>query len=94
METRNVLLAVILSTIILVFWATFFEAPIIEQQAPEEQITKKQDDSSPSIDEGAIGSGMDNFLTPLIDEGPIGLNFINPYSSGIGSNSFGGSLWD
>ena len=42
METRNVLLAVILSTIILVFWATFFEAPIVEQQAPEEQITKKQ----------------------------------------------------
>ena len=50
METRNVLLAVILSTIILVFWATFFEAPIVEQQAPEEQITKKQNDSSPSID--------------------------------------------
>ncbi len=52
METRNVLLAVILSTIILIFWATFFEAPIIEQQTPEEQITKKQNDSSPSIDEG------------------------------------------
>ena len=52
METRNVLLAVILSTIVLVFWATFFEAPIIEQQAPEKQITKNQDLSSPSIDEG------------------------------------------
>jgi len=51
METRNVLLAVILSTIILIFWATFFEAPIIEQQPSEEQITKKQNDSSPSIDE-------------------------------------------
>ena len=51
METRNVLLAVILSTIVLVFWATFFEAPIVEQQPEEKQITKSEDASSPSIDE-------------------------------------------
>ena len=50
METRNVLLAVILSTIVLVFWATFFEAPIV-QQPEEKQITENQDVSSPSIDE-------------------------------------------
>ena len=50
METKNVLLAVILSTIILVFWATFFEAPIVEQQPEEKQITKSEDAPSPSID--------------------------------------------
>jgi len=31
METRNVLLAIILSTLVLIFWATFFEAPIVDQ---------------------------------------------------------------
>ena len=51
METRNVLLAVVLSTIVLVFWATFFEAPITKQQVSEKQIEKNQEPSSPSIDE-------------------------------------------
>ena len=51
METRNVLLAIILSTIVLIFWATFFEPPIVEQTADERAITKNQDSSSPSIDE-------------------------------------------
>ena len=50
MESRNVLLAVILSTIVLVFWAAFFEPPIVEQQSPKKQITNNQDLSSPSID--------------------------------------------
>ena len=54
METRNVLLAVILSTIVLVFWATFFEAPIVEQPDSKDQISKNQDLSSPSIDEKQI----------------------------------------
>ena len=54
METRNVLLAVILSTIVLVFWATFFEAPIVEQPDSKNQISKNQDLSSPSIDEKQI----------------------------------------
>ena len=51
METRNVLLAVILSTIVLVFWATFFEAPIVEQKPTENQIIENQNSDSPSIDE-------------------------------------------
>jgi len=38
METRNVLLAVILSTIVLVFWATFFEAPIVDQTNNEKLV--------------------------------------------------------
>ena len=51
METRNVLLAVILSTIVLVFWAMFFEAPIVDQTTTEKQVEKNQNESSPSIDE-------------------------------------------
>ena len=52
MEGRNVLLAIVLSTIVLVFWATFFEAPIVEPQVAEKQVTKDENISSPSIDEG------------------------------------------
>ena len=51
METRNVLLAIILSTLVLIFWATFFEAPIVDQTTNEKVVTKSQDSSSPSIDE-------------------------------------------
>ena len=52
MDFRNVLIAIVLSTIVLIGWATFFEPPIVEQQTTENQITKKEDLSSPSIDEG------------------------------------------
>ena len=40
MDFRNVLIAIVLSTIVLIGWATFFEAPIVEQQTAENQITK------------------------------------------------------
>ena len=50
METKNVLLAVILSTIVLVFWATFFEPPPSEIHKTENEITKSEKDSSPSIE--------------------------------------------
>ena len=49
MDFKNVLMAIVLSTVVLIGWATFFEAPIIEQEVPEKQITKNQDDSSPSV---------------------------------------------
>ncbi len=52
MEGRNVLLAIVLSTVVLIAWAAFFEAPIVEQPSEEKQITKNEDASSPSIDEG------------------------------------------
>ena len=52
MDFRNVLIAVVLSTIVLIGWGTFFEAPIVEQQTTENEITKNEDLSSPSIDEG------------------------------------------
>ena len=53
MEFRNVLLAIVLSTVVLIAWATFFEAPIVEQQTAENEITKSEDLTSPSIDEDA-----------------------------------------
>jgi YidC/Oxa1 family membrane protein insertase len=51
MDFRNVLLAIVLSTLVLIVWATFFEPPIVEQQASTEQITENKNFSSPSIDE-------------------------------------------
>jgi len=53
MDFRNVLIAIVLSTIVLIGWATFFEAPIVEQQTAENEITKSEDLASPSIDEDA-----------------------------------------
>ncbi len=51
MDFKNVLMAIVLSTLVLIGWATFFDAPIVEQQSTENQITKNEDLSSPSIDE-------------------------------------------
>ena len=51
MDFRNVLMAIVLSTAVLIGWATFFDAPIVEQQTTEKTISKNQDPSSPSIDE-------------------------------------------
>jgi len=53
MDFKNVLMAIVLSTIVLIGWATFFEAPIVEQQTTENEITKSEDLVSPSIDEDA-----------------------------------------
>ncbi|MDC0232023.1 membrane protein insertase YidC [Pelagibacteraceae bacterium] len=50
MDFRNVLLAIVLSSAVLVGWATFFEPPIVEQQITEKTNTKNEDLSSPSID--------------------------------------------
>ena len=56
METKNVLIAVILSTLVLVFWSTFFEPPINEEQFVNNEMTSKQETSSPSLslDEGEL----------------------------------------
>ena len=51
MDTKNVLMAIVLSTVVLIFWATFFETPIVEQEKTENQITKEQNSSTPSIEE-------------------------------------------
>ena len=50
MDSKNVIFAVILSTLVLIFWATFFEPPVIEQEIGKNEITKNEDSSSPSIE--------------------------------------------
>ena len=47
MDGKNVLLAIVLSTLVLVVWATFFDVPIVEQPTTENEITKNEDLSSP-----------------------------------------------
>ena len=51
MDTKNVLFAVILSTVVLVFWSTFFEPPPIETNVTNKQETINEEVSSPSIEE-------------------------------------------
>jgi len=51
MDFRNVLLAIVLSTAVLIGWATFFEPSIVEQQVKDNQITKNENTSTPSIEE-------------------------------------------
>ena len=50
MESKNVLIAVILSTLVLIFWATFFETPIVEPEKTQNEITKNQNSTTPSIE--------------------------------------------
>ena len=51
MDGKNVLMAIVLSSLVLVVWATFFEAPIVDQPTKENQITKNESTSTPSIEE-------------------------------------------
>ena len=46
MEGKNVLLAIVLSTVVLIFWATFFEAPIVDQETNKNQVTKNESTST------------------------------------------------
>ena len=54
MDSKNVLMAIVLSTLVLVFWATFFEPPPVERQIVEDQVTKSEELSSPSIEKVKI----------------------------------------
>ena len=51
MDFRNVLMDIVLSTIVLVVWATLFEAPIVEKQIVENEIKKEEKVSTPSLEE-------------------------------------------
>ena len=42
MDSRNVLFAIILSTIVLVVWATFFEPPVVEKSFTENQVVQNE----------------------------------------------------
>jgi len=49
MDTKNVLIAVVLSTLTLIVWSTFFEQPTL--QKTESETIKNKESSSPSIEE-------------------------------------------
>tara|TARA_B100001996_G_scaffold169863_1_gene129503 strand:- start:3282 stop:4967 length:1686 start_codon:yes stop_codon:yes gene_type:complete len=51
MENRNVLIAIVLSSLVLIFWATFFQPPPVERKVDEQKITQNQETGSPSVDE-------------------------------------------
>ena len=51
MDFRNVLMAIILSTVVLVGWAAFFDPPVVEKNSSENEIVKNENSLSPSIDE-------------------------------------------
>jgi len=51
MDFRNVLMAIVLSSVVLIGWSVFFDAPIVEQQSTENQILKNENASTPSIEE-------------------------------------------
>ena len=51
MDSKNVLLAIILSSAVLIFWAVFFEPPIVENQTVEKKISQSENSSTPSIEE-------------------------------------------
>ena len=56
MDSKNVLIAIILSTLVLIMWATFFEPPITSQPINKNQINQTQKNDSPSIEEKEIES--------------------------------------
>ena len=51
MDFRNVLMAIVLSSVVLIGWSVFFEAPIVERQPAENQLLKNENASTPSIEE-------------------------------------------
>ena len=50
MESKNVILAVLLSTIVLIFWSTFFGSPVVEKQTVNNEVSKNESIPTPSID--------------------------------------------
>ena len=50
MENKNVLIAIVLSSLVLIIWATLFQPPPVERKIDEQQITKNQETESPSVD--------------------------------------------
>jgi YidC/Oxa1 family membrane protein insertase len=51
MDFKNVLMAIVLSSIVLVGWGIFFEVPVVEQQTFEKELKKDEEVSSPTVEE-------------------------------------------
>jgi len=58
MESKNVLIAVLLSSIVIVVWGLFFE-PVVQQPTSENELVTKDENSYPSIDEKNIKEEVD-----------------------------------
>ncbi len=50
MDTKNVLFAVVLSSIVLIFWATFFEPPVIEKDIKQVESIQSENVETPSVE--------------------------------------------
>ena len=50
MDSKNVLIAIVLSTLVLVFWAAFFEPPVTNNPVNENTINQTQKSDSPSVE--------------------------------------------
>tara|TARA_B100000686_G_scaffold87373_1_gene94124 strand:- start:644 stop:2323 length:1680 start_codon:yes stop_codon:yes gene_type:complete len=59
MDSKNVILAVVFSTIVLVFWGTFFAPPEMEREIQNNTTNQIEEGSSPSIED----EGIKNELT-------------------------------
>jgi len=54
MDSKNVLIAVILSSIVLVVWAILFEPPPSEKKITEKQITNNENIDTPTLENGEL----------------------------------------
>jgi len=50
MDTKNVLFAVVLSSIVLIFWATFFEPPVTEKDIKQVESIQNENVETPSVE--------------------------------------------
>jgi YidC/Oxa1 family membrane protein insertase len=89
MDSKNVLIAIVLSTLVLVFWAAFFEPPVTNNPVNENTINQTQKSDSPSVETKEI----DNVATR--DEAINNVNRIKVENQNIkGSISLQGGIID
>ena len=50
MDSKNVLFAVILSSVVLIVWSIFFEPTVVEKQTSNNEVVKNDNSLTPSID--------------------------------------------
>ena len=66
MDSKNVILAVVFSTIVLVFWGTFFAPPEMEREIQNNTTNQIEEGSSPSIEDArALASARMVFASSL-----------------------------
>ena len=89
MDSKNVLIAIVLSALVLVFWAAFFEPPVTNNPVNENTINQTQKSDSPSVETKEI----DNVATR--DEAINNVNRIKVENQNIkGSISLQGGIID